>query len=42
MKQFVSWYNNFKTNNLIHRIVIKTAIAHLLWVREYNFRTPLL
>jgi Fic family protein len=37
MKQFVSWYNNFKTNNLIHRIVIKTAIAHLYFESIHPF-----
>jgi Fic family protein len=37
MKQFVKWYNTFKTNNNIQKIIIKTAIAHLYFESIHPF-----
>ena len=37
MKQFVKWYNAFKTNGNIQRIIIKTAITHLYFESIHPF-----
>ncbi|MCL1937417.1 MAG: DUF4172 domain-containing protein [Candidatus Azobacteroides sp.] len=37
MKQFVRWYNAFKTNGNIQKIIIKTAIAHLYFESIHPF-----
>lgn len=37
MKNFVKWYNSFKTNNNIQNIIIKTAIAHLYFESIHPF-----
>ena len=37
MKNFVKWYNKFKTNGNISKIIIKTAIAHLYFESIHPF-----
>jgi len=37
MKNFVQWYNKFKTNGNIPKIIIKTAIAHLYFETIHPF-----
>jgi Fic family protein len=37
MKNFVKWYNSFKTNGNIQKIVIKTAITHLYFESIHPF-----
>lgn len=37
MKQFVEWYNRFKTDGNIQKIIIKTAIAHLYFESIHPF-----
>ncbi|MDR0231232.1 MAG: DUF4172 domain-containing protein [Dysgonamonadaceae bacterium] len=37
MKQFVKWYNSFKTNGNIQKIIIKAAITHLYFESIHPF-----
>lgn len=37
MKQFVKWYNTFKTENNIRKTIVKTAIAHLYFESIHPF-----
>jgi Fic family protein len=37
MKNFVRWYNGFKTNGNILKIIVKTAIAHLYFESIHPF-----
>ena len=37
MKRFVLWYNAFKTENNVHKTIIKTAITHLYFESIHPF-----
>jgi Uncharacterized conserved protein len=37
MKNFVKWYNNFKTNGNIQKIIVKTAITHIYFESIHPF-----
>jgi Fic family protein len=37
MKNFVKWYNSFKTNGNIQKIIVKTAITHLYFESIHPF-----
>jgi Fic family protein len=37
MKNFVKWYNGFKTNGNIQKIIVKTAITHLYFESIHPF-----
>lgn len=37
MKKFVKWYNSFKTEGNIHKVIVKTAITHLYFESIHPF-----
>ncbi len=37
MKHFIKWYNNFKTENNILKVIVKAAIAHLYFESIHPF-----
>ena len=37
MKNFVTWYNNFKTNGNIQKIIVKAAITHIYFESIHPF-----